>query len=138
MFRSQHQFGMIGKITLALEPIEHGSLELIERNFGANLHHPIPNRQRVVEDTGICEIPHGKIIQPLHGTLGQLPIQPVLHRNVPRIHAAVSLPFWNFAAPLRCKVYINGSILFFRLGLFFHTNLAGKTAPFQVQADLYC
>jgi hypothetical protein len=47
-------------------------------------------------------------------------------------------PVLELAAPLRCKVYINGSTLFFRLGLFFRTNLAGKTALFQVQANLYC
>jgi hypothetical protein len=47
-------------------------------------------------------------------------------------------PVLGLAHRLRRKVYINGSTLFFRLGLFFYTKLAVKAASFQVQSHLYC
>src|SRR5580704_5488925 len=57
--------GIFRKVSLAVKPVLHGILELVEGNTGADFHLSIRHRESVVKDAGIGEIAHGERIEPL-------------------------------------------------------------------------
>ena len=62
------------QIAFAPEPILHCFTQLRQRNTGADFHLPIGDRQCIVENAGIGEVPHGETIQPLQGAGAPLAI----------------------------------------------------------------
>ena len=55
------------EVAFAPEPVLHGFLELVERHSRSDLHASVGDGQGVVENRGVGEVPHGKVVQPLEG-----------------------------------------------------------------------
>ena len=55
------------EVAFAAKPVFHGVAELVEWDCGADFHAAVGDRESVVENRGIGEAAHGKVVQPLHG-----------------------------------------------------------------------
>src|SRR5690242_963458 len=83
----QRQPRRLRKVTLPLEPVFHRRPQFFERDLAADLHHPIRQRQRVVELAGIGEVAHGKTVEPLQLAWPGLSLVFKFHMNPASEHA---------------------------------------------------
>ena len=75
------------QVTFASKPILHCCLQLIQRNAISRLQNPVFNRESVIKDRIVGEIPHGKVVN-LSDRAGMARAVGVdsIHRQSPREH----------------------------------------------------
>ena len=80
---------VLWQVSLTSKPILHGVPELVHGYAGTNLHLAVGNRERVIEDTGVGEVAHGKAVEPFQRAGKTAAIGLVLHANLAGKHRLI-------------------------------------------------